>query len=120
MKRINDDEIAQMVVLRGLGYHIQDIATELGVSHSTIARKLTRLKGECEEEKEYEGILPIYERVMKPLMDEFLLGRIQESIKNIETTLAEQPKVATLKPVLVPETDPEEDEGFEGLGSLFG
>jgi len=44
-------QIAQIVQLRGLGYSLEEIATEVGLSKSTVAYQLQKLKEESKNSK---------------------------------------------------------------------
>lgn len=53
---ITDEDIRQIIQMRGLGYSQQEIADRLGISRKTVENHLSRLRGQAQEAEEGDGL----------------------------------------------------------------
>lgn len=53
---LSQDEIRQIIQMRGLGYSQQEIADHLGISRKTVENHLSRLREQAEEAEEDDGL----------------------------------------------------------------
>jgi predicted transcriptional regulator len=113
---MKENDIATMVMMRGMGFHLTEIAEQLDVTKSTIGYRLKQLKENFVGEPDS---IDYFISVVGPLgiMQAGVLERQMQEILDAIQSL--RPK-AILKPVEQEKQEEDDGKGFEGLGSLFG